>query len=265
MSELSKKDKQGLAIVGVVVLGFFALIAAFFVTSSKEKPDERGCFPTITAKTAILIDRSDDTPLQTVDEIQSRIRKLVSDEVEEGELVSIFYITKDATKALRPVFSACKPQSSGNIIYEDESRIVKNFEESFEAPLEEALAEQPAGSETSPIGEVLTDFLASDILDGERNRLAVFSDLMQNSESLSLYRCGDASQAIEAYTQARTGAVIRPKLNNVDVTLHIIPRQELDAATVKCRDAFWIWFFGDNGGALASVTPRYLPGGASIQ
>ena len=265
MSELSKKDRQGLAIVGIVVVGFFALVAAFFVTSSKEKPDQRGCLASTTSKTAILIDRSDDTPIQTVDEIQSRIRKIVSDQVQQGELVSIFYITNDAQKALRPVFSACKPQASGNIIYEDERRIEKNFEQSFIEPLNAALAEQPAGSEISPIGEVLTDFLASDYLDGSSNRLAVFSDLMQNSDSLSLYGCSDSSAAIATYSNNRAGAITRPKLKNTDVTLHVIPRQELDASTVKCRDAFWMWFFGDNQGEIASVTPSYLPGGASVQ
>lgn len=265
MSGLSQKDKQGLAIVALVVVGFFALVTAFFVTSSREKPNELGCLSAIPAKTAILVDRSDNTPLQTVDEIRSRIRKIVVEDVREGELVSIFLVTNEAERALRPIFSACKPQESGNIIYEDERRIAENFERGFMQPLEAAVAEEPNRSEVSPVAEVLTDFHSSQYLDGEANRLVVFSDLMQNSENLSLYGCLDGPGAIETYSMNRAGAISRPKLRNTAVSLNIIPRQGLDARTVKCRDIFWLWFFGDNEGELASVTPSFLPGGATIQ
>lgn len=265
MAEFSTKDKQGFALAAAVAVVFLALFAAYFALSNKEPLDARLCGPVIERKTVFLVDRSDDTPTQTITEIKNRIAKTVANDVKDGELVSIFYITDSAQHDLRPVFSMCKPQSDGNIVYEDQRTIARKFETLFRKPLDAALQEQPSDGNVSPVAETLTDFLASDFLDGEVNRLSLFSDLMQNSNAVSLYRCSDPQSAIAAYRQARAGAVERPELKNVEVMLNIIPRQGLGADAVSCRDSFWAWFFGNNEGENASVTSRYLPGGASVE
>lgn len=265
MAEFSTKDKQGFALAAIVGLAFLGLFAAYFALSNKKPLDARLCGPLIERKTVFLIDRSDDTPTQTITEIKNRIAKTVSNDVQDGELVSIFYITDAAQQDLRPVFSMCKPQSDGNIVYEDQRTIARRFEASFRKPLDAALQEQPSDGNISPIAESLTDFLASDFLDGKVNRLSLFSDLMQNSEAISLYGCSDPQSAIASYRQARAGAVERPELKNVEVMLNIIPRQGLGTEAVSCRDTFWAWFFGNNEGENAGLTSRYLPGGASVE
>jgi hypothetical protein len=265
MTEFSTKDKQGIALAAIAGLAFLGLFAAYITLANKDPLDERLCPKIIERKTVFLIDRSDDTPSQTIVEIKNRIAKTIADEVKDGELVSIFYITDSAQQDLRPVFSMCKPQSEGNIVYEDQRTIARRFEASFRKPLDAALQEQPSGGEISPVAETLTDFLASDFLDGQVNRLSVFSDLMQNSDGVSLYQCSDQRAAVAAYRQARAGAVERPKLKNVEVILNIIPRAGLGTVVVRCRDGFWAWFFGDNEGENAGVTSSYLPGGASIK
>lgn len=265
MTEFSAKDKQGLALAAVFGAVFIGLIVAYFMLSNRDALDDRFCPQTIERKTVFLIDRSDDTPTQTIAEIRNRIVRTVSNDVKDGELVSIFYITDSAQRDLRPVFSMCKPQSEGNIVYEDQRTIERKFEASFRKPLDAALEEQPSDGKVSPVAETLTDFLASDYLDARANRLSLFSDLIQNSDAVSLYGCSDSRRAIAAYRQARAGAVERPELKNVEVILNVIPRQGLGANVVGCRDGFWAWFFGNNEGENAGVTSRYLPGGASVE
>lgn len=265
MSRYTAKDRQGLAILGAVGIAFAGLLVFFLVATDKEALDDRLCPNPVMRKTAFLIDRSDDTPTQTTDEIRKRIIKIIDNDVQQGELVSIFYITDQIQSDLKPVFESCKPQSEGNELYESTRSIEKKFAELFRKPLEMALAKQPSGSGSSPIAETLTDFTASDYLDGQHNRLVVFSDLMQNSDALSLYNCSSKTTSIEQYRQRRAGAIERPELRNVEVSLNIIPREGIGSSTIKCRDGFWVWFFGNNAGENAELTTRYLPGGATIK
>lgn len=264
MAEFSKKDKQGLALAGGVVIAFLGLFAAYFALSNKEQLDERLCPRAIERKTVILVDLSDGTPAQTIDEIKSRITRLIQNEVHQGELVSVFYVTDAAQTALRPEFSACLPQSEANIVYESEREITKSFEEAFQQPLDEALGNQQVGSDASPLAEVVTDFVASSYLDAPYNRLVIFSDLMQNSSALNLYSCSDGASAIDTYRAARAGAIERPELLNTAVSLNIIPREGLGRQVADCRGGFWNWYFGDNTGQSASTDVTYLPGGASV-
>ena len=67
------------------------------------KPDENtNCLSNIARKTVIVIDRSDDTPKQTVAEIAARIRNYVSSSAQENELVSIFEVTANAYIGVPP-------------------------------------------------------------------------------------------------------------------------------------------------------------------
>lgn len=265
MSKLSQKDKQGLILVGLVVVAFVGMFGLYFAVAENDVVDKRLCPSVVTRKTAILIDQSDEAPTQTLAEIRSRIAKTINQDVAEGELVSVFYLSDHSQLDLRPVFSGCKPKADGNELYENRRLIKKQFEDSFQNPLDEALAENPISAEKSPIAEVMADFLTSDFLDGEENRLVVFSDLMQNSAALDLYGCANGQQAIADYRRSRSGAVERPELQNVQIELNIVPRQSLSAQNVKCRQEFWAWFFGNNEGEKAGLTSSYLPGGATVQ
>lgn len=261
MSQFTIKDRQGFVILGIVGAIFIGLFGFFAAASQKEVLDDRLCPKHVLRKTAFLIDRSDDTPTQTVDEIRKRIIETIDNDVQQGELVSIFYISDGIQRNLKSTFESCKPQSDGNPLYEGTRTIEKNYDDKFRKPLQQALTGQPTGAGSSPIAETLTDFTSSDYLDGEYNRLVVFSDLMQNSDALSLYGCSSKDTAIAGYRQRRAGAVERPDLKNVEVRLNVIPRQGLGSNTTKCRDGFWTWFFGNNTGDNARVETSDLPGG----
>ncbi|WP_257540741.1 hypothetical protein [Sphingobium sp. CFD-1] len=265
MKNLSKKDQQGLwIIVGVVVLMAVAF-AGNYRLSNKPKPDERNCISPIVDKTAIILDRSDDTPKQTIDEILSRISGYVNDGAKTNELVSIFEISQASRTGLTPVFEACTPQKDGNDLYENRRAIQRFYKDKFQNPLEKALNRKASISEMSPIAEAVIDLSVSKFLDAKSNKLIIFSDLMQNSENTSIYGCLSDEDVIGNFREKRAGAVERPTFKNTSIQLNIIPREGLGKAAVACRDRFWMWFFGDNSGPHAGLETKYLPGGARVK
>ena len=262
---LTKKDWQGLMLIAGVMALVVAALGFSYRQSNAPKLDGRGCTADISHATAIVIDRSDDTPSQTLDEIVARTRRLVAEQVQQGELVSLFQISTGSRTRLEPVFSACVPERDGNDLYENRRKIQKRFADSFAKPLDAALSAKPLKSDTSPISEAITDLSASQYLAAPSNRLVVFSDMMQNSDNASLYGCSSAKSAIESFRAHRAGAIERPTFRNTAVQLNVIPREGMGRETVACRDGFWAWFFGDDEGAQAGLTSSMLPGGAKVE
>ncbi len=265
MTSFSKKDQQGFFIIAGVVAVLLVVFAFGYKLSNKPKLDDRSCPATIARSTAIVIDRSDDTPSQTLEEIVARTKQFVTERAEQGELVSLFEISGVSRTNLKPVFSVCVPQRDGNDIYENRRKIQRQFAEQFTKPLDAALTGKSAKSDSSPISEAVIDLSASRYLAAPANRLIVFSDMLQNSDNASLYRCTSAKTAIEEFRAHRAGAIERPTFRNTAVELNMIPREGIGHDVVKCRDRFWAWFFGDNEGAEASLMTKMLPGGARIQ
>jgi hypothetical protein len=265
MAALSKKDKQGFLLIASVVLLVLLLFVANYQRSNKPKLDDRSCPAVLGRSTAIVIDRSDYTPSQTLDEILARTKRFISERALEGELISLFEISGSSRMSLKPVFSACLPQRDGNDLYENRRKIQRQFGERFAKPLDQALAATPTPSKSSPISEAIIDLSASEYLAAPTNRLIVFSDLLQNSPNASLYGCSSAKTAIAEFRSHRAGAIERPTFRNTAVELNVIPREGIGHDTVACRDGFWAWFFGDDDGPEAGVTTKMLPGGARIQ
>lgn len=264
MANLSAKDKQGFGLIAVVAAVLIGAMGFNYSLSGREKPDEKNCLSSIARKTVIVIDRSDATPRQTVDEIAARIRNYVSGSAQENELVAIYEVSEGARTELSPIFSACVPKKDGNDLYEHRASIKKFYEQRFAKPLADALSRPATTSDSSPVAEVLTDLSASDVMQSSSTRLMVFSDMMQNSSNSSLYGCRDGRSAVAAYKRSRSGSIDRPEFRNTSVELHLVPREGLDPAAVQCRARFWTWFFGNNEGSGDGVEFRPLPGGAAV-
>jgi len=217
------------------------------------------CDPSVKSKTVILIDHSEEVAVQTIDAIVERAWKFIDETAKEGELISVFNLTKSSKKELRPTFFACKPRKDGSRGTEDVRRIKRDFEEKFKKPLRAQLSAPISGSDESPIAQVIIDLSLDDahFRSADVTRLLIFSDFLENTPGYSMYKCADPSQTVNAFRASRLGAVERPIFRKVDVQMNIIPRQKIGRSILQCRDKFWAWFFGDNKGSLI---PDYLPG-----
>lgn len=246
--------------VVAVVLG---ILGYSFYVASVPKPAENNCLAEIHESTVFVIDHSEGITDQTIDEISARAMAFVRDRVSLYGWVSVFRIVADSKKALRPVFSGCRPASTGNRLTENIKNIERRYKETFLEPLTRAISERPTVSDESPIAQALTDLSLSEFLRKPSNRLVVFSDLLENTPAFSLYGCTSGPEAVQAYRRSRSGSQERPAFRDTEIFLNIIPRLQLSPESTQCRAHFWTWFVGDNEGSAASgATFDYLPGGS---
>ena len=254
------KRRQAWWIIGLSTLSLGALLIAKVILTPTPV-----CDPSIKSKTVILLDHSEDVSTQTMDAIISRAWRLIDEEVPEGELVSVFSLSKATKNDFKPLFSACKPRKTGSRTTEDVRRIRRDFEEKFMKPLRAELSAPIPGSDESPIAQALIDLSLDDLRfrSPELTRLAVFSDFMENTSKFSMYKCSNPVEAVNQFRASRIGAVERPQFKNLEVRMHIIPRTNISKHALQCRDRFWMWFFGDIQGTCkkeSCLNPDYLPG-----
>ncbi|MBM3496051.1 MAG: hypothetical protein FJX72_17280, partial [Armatimonadetes bacterium] len=224
------KRTQAWLIIGGSCAFLGLLIGAKLIVSPKLV-----CDPEVKSKTVILIDHSEAVATQTLDAIVERAWALVESETREGELVSVFNLSKMTRNELKPAFSACKPRKDGSRGTEDVRRIKREFEEKFKKPLRAELAAPIGNSDESPIAQALVDLSLDDLRfrSTDVTRLAVFSDFIENSPGFSMYKCQDPARAIEQFRASRLGAVERPTFRNVDVRMNIIPRRNVARAALQ--------------------------------
>lgn len=248
-----------LVISGAVISVIF--IGNIVISLRPDRDPQTGCGEEIGGKTVFLIDHTDGIPEQTRNEVIARSMKFIREEIKEGDLVSVFILTRLSESNLIPEFMRCKPKEKGNRWWENPKTVKEKFEADFLGPLRSVLEGPIPASAASPIAQALTDLsLSYQLRDAPRANLIVFSDLIEHSQALSLYHCRSKDSAIAHFRQMRAGAVERPIFTNVRIYAHIIPRLGLPKESITCRDGFWIWFFGDNAGKDSSFIPDYLPG-----
>lgn len=255
-----KRAHRNFAIVGLIV--GLVLIGNLYL-QLREKPNAgNGCLRDIPGKTVILLDHSEPVALQTRSEIIDRAWAFVESRVKPGELVSVFTITDAVKKELAPVFSHCKPDTATNELTTDERTQKSKFQIMFEKPMREVLERKIVGSNESPIAEALIDLsLSGKFLAGSSYaNLVIFSDMLEHTKGLSMYKCSSREEAVLAFQKSRSGKMHRPSFMNTYVGLHVIPRSNINVGNVRCRDGFWAWFFGDNVGGGATVERFDLPG-----
>ena len=254
------KDKKGLAIIALIAITLIGVLGYRQKVVLPPKPGPDFCAGPITANAVVLIDHSEAMTPQTMAEMESRVLQYARLEAVDNERFTLFTLDANSGKDMRPLASLCKPRSTGNRLIEDVRPLEKN-RKLFEDRLSKLLRLRPSDSPASPLAQSLIDFSLSQYLRGTTNTLLVFSDLLENTPEFSLYSCSSESEAISQFRKSRVGAIERPTFLNTKVRLNVIPRFDIDPDALKCRDRFWLWFFGDNQGENTSVRVDYLPGG----
>lgn len=256
------KDQKGWILIASVVTALVILaVISTIIDPPPRGPDNCQLNQTVDNSTVLLIDKSDAISEQAFREIRRRAGQFIRDSTITNEKISIYTITNSTRDTLREILSICRPPSSGNRFFENNAQIKKKFSV-FAQAVDSVIENLPQQSETSEIAGAIIDLSETAVLRAQNSRLHIFSDLMENSGSFSLYNCNDATNVVQRYMKTRIGGRNRPSFQNVKVTLHIIPRLGMSERTVACRDKFWLWLLGDNSGPAASLNVTMLPTGS---
>lgn len=233
---MTRKDKNGVLIIFGVSVVFLLLFALTYrLKASADNFDSmtlcpnNGDYPVV----KLLIDKTDPWEKRDRQRLANIIRR-IKDRLAEHERLSIFVLDETGTYSPSPVFDMCSPGrgDQANSLYENPRLIQSKFEEKFAAPLDNMLDEllRPGTAPQSPILETVIGLRGS-----ERNvRLVVVSDMMQNTEALSLYR----KQAV-AISNDKVNDLCESSYSYNRVEVYFINRPRLSVAARQEARNFW--------------------------
>jgi hypothetical protein len=253
-------DRQGRILFAVIGTFVAIILTAVWLQSSKPTPDAENCIGKVTRSTVILLDHSERISTQTQDEIIARVNNHIANSVKLNERVSVFALSEDSKNRLAPLMTACMPENQGNGFTDNKRLVLKDFQEKFELPLRAAISSPIQGSTQSPIAQAIADLSASRYLKSEVNTLIVFSDMIENSNRLTMYGCTSPDSIIQTYRENTKGSIERPEFQSTTIKINMIPRTDLGRTVHQCKDKFWPWFFGNHTGSTKGVSIEYLPG-----
>lgn len=202
------------------------------------------------AVTAILLDLTDPLSPAQAERLQSLVEREVS-EAPVNTMISIGVVSRDR-KRWGSSFARCKPATGeqASVLYQNPKLITERFRREFRAPLDKVIGETLSGAteDRSPIMESLQALLADTphALDrDEKLSIVIASDMLQNSDVLSLYRGEGWDHLVASGAAAR----LARNLDGARVTLIMIPRPQASATARAGIDPFWSRYFDQQGAA----------------
>ena len=248
MPRKKKKDSFLLPILAAAI--FAAGFVAFYVSTSKTATDDdTGCAlqtDNLGSALTILLDSTEPYSAVQLKQVSNRIVAAVEG-LRPLDRVRIYTVWDASEKLLAPYFDFCKPDPNAN-----ESPILSRFKlTNFTFKLEEDLKKMQGSRSNSPIISSLGS-VAADLSGAyENRRIILVSDLIENSEIISMY---PSDWLATAERKKRNIAAKRPMLSGIHLEVLFIPRPNQPQQDVALRDWWWS-FIEDSGGSVARFTP----------
>lgn len=205
----------------------------------------------------LLVDTTDPLTFTQKQAFAVAMRDIVEKVTPEGYLLSLFVLGEDFKETATPIAELCNPGTGADKseLTANVSRLRRQYRNQFVDPLlkqsESLVGQHPA--KWSPIFEMLQlvaiNGFRRHAIDGER-RLIVLSDMLHNTQQLSMYR---GTPAFEAFQKEPYGQKMRVDLQGVEVELLYL----INAPKLQTRQnlQFWEQFFSKSGARIVSVRP----------
>lgn len=194
-------------------------------------------------------------PSLATSEIINRIQLLFERTV-SGDRFAIF-----DTRADRPIFEVCRSPLSF-ATREDTKRqltqIVSSALSAIEVSSPESLP-QLAKSRRQKISRKITDLSLTSYMRADKNSLHLVSDLLEDNPAAFERLCEPMARATQNFRAERRGGMEQPEFLNTHVYLHLVPRQDINAQSLNCRDKYWRWLLANTSGSSAGLSIEYLP------
>ena len=245
----SRKDKHGLAIMGLAGVIIIGLLVAQFAIAPLPTDKKTLCPKSDDAQYSqvfLLVDNTDKLTARRQTDLRRELRN-VANNLELGERLTVYEISSERNGLSLPVFDMCRPTRGEEVSAWTSApkQAEKKYKESFERLLEELLSgfSEQIGSPTSPILESFADLSKQlRIIDGSRTevRVYIFSDLMHNTDGYSQYGRG-ATLDFDAWKKTPYGIRTGANFRNYPVTVLYLINSAI-TRPVEHRE-FWLKYF----------------------
>ena len=249
-----------------VVLGALAVIAALTIIIVTIMVGSNGRDPMTLCPdsgprklTVIVVDMTDRVGTTSREDILGRLEDLVLGSRSE-EMMLVYGTSWSPSHTNSPRIMVCNPgdPDQANPLISSPERIRKELEERFLKPLNILFRElvDTHEADSSPLMETIqlisvTQFSRQRYAEVPK-QLILVSDLMQNSENLSLYR--DIPNFVD-FAQTAGGEALQANLTNVVVNILFVPRgAHMRLNITNQLIGFWNLWIGAQGGILNRVS-----------
>lgn len=264
---LSKSDRQGIVILGVIGVLVVALLATVLGVMWARPAlgadncvyqDKRLLKRAPTDQTVILVDQSEALTETHRRFALSFIKEYVADDARfpVRSRIALFTFSKlnfesRDSPSFRPSSDLCRPPSHGNELYENNRKITRGFYERFLIPVTSALEESLTTEvgERSPILETLQLISRSqEIADGGgRKTLILVSDMLQNTEGFSHYR---DRNTYDDFVRSGFARDVQADFRDWNIIVIYLRRYRDRRLQQTAHVDFWQRYFHDSGGKI---------------
>lgn len=207
---------------------------------------------------AVLLDKTDSYSERQAERIANLVRRSARD-LEVGERFSMFELDERGRMDPEGSFSMCNPGRGDQVsaLYNNPAQVEAAYRDQFEAPLDAIMATliAPREAPQSPVVEAIARLALTDAFDESvpRRRVLVISDMLQNSDTFSIYGGGGALPLGMAGPEEAADAIVRQfgdRLDGVEVEVRLIPRERYEDLQRGALRQYWEDLFDALGADL---------------
>lgn len=258
----SKGNLTAIALIAMagIIIGFFAISFSKEQTKSSAINKENFCANNLEKLTVIIIDATDKLSLIQKASLKTRLWEIANNLEKNTHKIQIYSVDKIIDKILEPSIDLCNPGSAleANQLTENKKIIQRRYEEKFKKNLDIILDNvlNRDSLNQSPIMESIQSVAITSFIPlnnkSINKKLILVTDLLQNTPKFSSYK---SSYNFTQYKESEHYKHVKSDLENVDVELFFLHRENTSKIqTPQLRD-FWMEFFSSQG---ANVS-RFLP------
>ncbi len=261
MASRRVKRQRRLAFLNIAIVILAIAGVAYAVYRLQPQPfDELTLCPVsdeIPAHTALLLDKTDNYSRGQADRIAALVRR-TADDLDVGERFTLFELDERGRMDPDGAFSRCNPGQGGQVnpLYNNPRQVQERYEEAFGEPLDAIMATliAPREAPQSPVVEAIARLAQTDAFSDQspRRRVIVISDMLQNSDTFSIYGGDPGTLPLgmagpEAVAAAISNAFPRADLRGVDVEVRLIPRTRFEDLQRGALRDYWETLFDELG------------------